>query len=201
MHSFACPSRMAPSKFHVNLHSRVWATNTLSKSITRNQLTLIILFLFNKYELFSMSIQTLTPWSLHSLGTTCSPLSLEDPNAWKLHIACSNSGLHAHRLCTKSSFSSFQCLLYGYVITSSFYLHQISQPLYKKLVCSESYLVCFTIHTDVAKWLKMNDSEYSQIYLIEKANQTYVVHKPIQTGVLYPNIMSKYNQLQFNDCY
>jgi hypothetical protein len=47
----------------------------------------------------------------------------------------------------------------------------------------------------------MNESEYSQIYLIEKANQTYVVHKPIQTDVLYPNIMSNYNQLQFNDCY
>lgn len=111
LHSFACPIRMAPSKFHVHLHSRVWATNTLSKSITRNQLTLIILFLFNKYELFSMSIQTLTPWSLHRFGTTCSPLSLEDPNAWKLHIACSNSGLQAHRLCTKSSFSSFDSVL------------------------------------------------------------------------------------------
>jgi hypothetical protein len=58
-----------------------------------------------------MSIQTLTPWSLHRFGTTCSPLSLEDPKAWKLHIACSNSGLQAHRLCTKSSFSSFHSVL------------------------------------------------------------------------------------------
>jgi hypothetical protein len=92
LHSFACPSSMAPSKFHVHLHSRV-SNKHFNQIHYKESADINHSFLVQQIWVILNVNPDSNPISLPRFGTTCSPLSLEDPNAWKLHIACSNSGL------------------------------------------------------------------------------------------------------------